>query len=127
MRAELVSVMVDDQDRALAFYTGMLGFEKKTEIPMGEYRWLTVVSPERPDGPEIVLEPSAHPAANPFRAALKADGLPIIAFAVDDLAATHEALAAKGVTFTTPPTDAGGVKIATLDDTCGNLVQLYQV
>ncbi len=126
MRAELVSVLVDDQDRALAFYTGVLGFEKKTEIPMGEYRWLTVVSPERPDGPEIVLEPSAHPAANPFRAALKADGIPIIAFAVDDVTATHEALVAKGVTFTMPPTEAGGVTLAILDDTCGNLVQIYQ-
>ena len=124
MKINLTSVLVDDQDKALAFYTDVLGFEKKTEIPMGEFRWLTVVSPEAPDGPELVLEPDAHPAARPFKQALVADGIPFTSFAVDDVHAEHARLANLGVTFTQEPTAMGPVTTAVFDDTCGNLIQI---
>lgn len=126
MRIELSSVMVDDQDKALAFYTDILGFQKKMDIPMGEFRWLTVTSPEQPEGPQLVLEPNAHPAAATFQAALKTDGIPATALAVDDLAGVYERMRVAGVEFKNPPSEAGGVKIAMFDDTCGNWIQLYQ-
>ncbi len=124
MRINLASVFVDDQRTALEFYTAVLGFQKKTDVPLGEYAWLTVVSPEQPDGVELVLEPSNHPAVGPFRAALLRDGIPFTSFAVDDVAAEHERLVALGVRFTQPPTDMGPVTTAVFDDTCGNLIQL---
>lgn len=124
MRIHLTSVFVDDQDKALAFYTELLGFHKKHEIPMGPHRWLTVVAPEDPNGPELVLEPSDHPAVGPYRAALVRDGIPLVSFAVPDVATEHARLAAAGVQFTMPPRQMGPVTMAILDDTCGNLVQL---
>jgi catechol 2,3-dioxygenase-like lactoylglutathione lyase family enzyme len=124
MRINLASVLVDDQDKALAFYTDVLGFVKKTEIPMGEHRWLTVVSPEAPDGVELVLEPSDHPAVGPFKEALVADGIPFTSFAVDDVHAEFERLKGLGVTFTQEPASMGPVTTAVLDDTCGNLIQI---
>ena len=127
MRITLTSVLVDDQDKALRFYTEVLGFVKKTEVPLGEHRWLTVVSPEAPDGVELVLEPDAHPAARPWKEALVADGIPCTAFTVDDVAAEAERLAALGVRFTQEPLTMGAVTTAVLDDTCGNLVQIVAV
>ncbi|MFM9877220.1 MAG: VOC family protein [Rhodoglobus sp.] len=127
IRVTTTSVFVDDQAKALAFYTDVLGFLPKTDVPAGEFRWLTVVSPATPDGVEVLLEPSEHPAVTPFRDALVADGIPWTSFGVDDLAAEHERLVALGVTFTQPPMDVGPVIIATLDDTCGNLIQLAQL
>ena len=127
MKINLNSIPVDDQERALAFYTGKLGFRKKFDIPMGEFRWLTVVSPEDPDGTELVLEPNAHPASKAYQAALHADGIPITALESADVDADYERLVAAGVEFTKPPVDAGGTLVATFDDTCGNLVQIYQV
>jgi catechol 2,3-dioxygenase-like lactoylglutathione lyase family enzyme len=124
MKINLASVYVDDQDKALAFYTDVLGFVKKTEIPLGEARWLTVVSPENPDGPELVLEPDQHPAAGPFKNALRGDGIPFTSFAVDDVNAEYERLRALGVTFTQEPLEMSGVTTAVLDDTCGNLIQI---
>jgi catechol 2,3-dioxygenase-like lactoylglutathione lyase family enzyme len=127
MRIYLSSVFVDDQDHALRFYTEVLGFEKKTEIPLGEARWLTVVSPGAPDGPELVLEPAGHPAVAPFREALNADGIPFTSFAVDDVPAEVERLRAHGVRFTQEPVEMGGVVTAVFDDTCGNLIQIAQL
>jgi len=124
MKINLTSVLVDDQSKALAFYTDVLGFVKKNDIPLGEHRWLTVVSPEDPDGPELVLEPDAHPAAPPFKHALVADGIPFTSFAVDDVQATFERLTERGVRFTQEPTEMGPVTTAVLDDTCGNLIQI---
>lgn len=124
MRINLTSVLVDDQDKALAFYTDVLGFQKKTEIPLGEARWLTVVSPDDPDGVELVLEPDAHPAARPFKAALVEDGIPYTSFAVEDVQAEFERLRDLGVRFTQEPTEMGPVTTAVLDDTCGNLIQI---
>ncbi len=124
IRINLTSVLVDDQDKALAFYTDVLGFQKKTEIPMGEHRWLTVVSPEQPDGVELVLEPDEHPAAGPFKQALVEDGIPFTSFAVDDVQAEYERLRDLGVRFTQEPLDMGGVTTAVFDDTCGNLIQI---
>ena len=126
MRIHLASVFVDDQQKALEFYTGTLGFVTKHDIPLGEHRWLTVVSPQNPDGTELVLEPSAHPAVAPFRAALVADGIPFTSFAVDDVAAEYERLRGLGVRFTQEPTQMGPVTTAVLDDGCGNLIQLAQ-
>ena len=120
----MTSVLVDDQTKALDFYTRVLGFEKKTEVPLGEHRWLTVVSPEDTDGVELVLEPDEHPAARVFKDALVADGIPFTAFTVDDIEAEHARLTAAGVRFTQPPTPMGPVVTAVLDDTCGNLIQL---
>lgn len=124
IRINLTSVLVDDQDRALAFYTDVLGFRKKTEVPMGEHRWLTVVSPADPDGVELVLEPDEHPAAGPFKEALVRDGVPFTSFAVDDVHAEYERLSGLGVRFTQEPLEMGGVTTAVLDDTCGNLIQI---
>ncbi len=124
MRINLTSVLVDDQSKALRFYTDVLGFTKKADVPMGEHSWLTVVSPEDPDGVELVLEPSDHPAVSPFKAALVHDGIPFTSFAVDDVAREHERLVALGVRFTQPPTEMGPVTTAVFDDTCGNLIQI---
>ncbi|MEV0199382.1 VOC family protein [Nonomuraea sp. NPDC050691] len=124
MRIHLSSVFVDDQDKALRFYTDMLGFVKKTEVPLGEHRWLTVVSPDDPDGTELLLEPDGHPAVKPYKAALVADGIPATAFAVDDVHAEFDRLRELGVRFTQEPLDMGPVTTAVLDDTCGNLIQI---
>jgi catechol 2,3-dioxygenase-like lactoylglutathione lyase family enzyme len=124
MRINLTSVLVDDQDKAERFYTEILGFSKKTEIPMGSHRWLTVVAPDDPDGVELALEPDEHPAAKPFKQALVNDGIPFTSFGVDDVDSEYERLTALGVRFTQPPVDMGPVKTAVLDDTCGNLIQI---
>ena len=126
MRIHLSSIPVDDQDKALRFYTDVLGFEKKTEVPLGEHRWLTVVSPEAPEGPELVLEPDSHPAVKPFKEALVTDGIPFTSFAVTDITAEFERLQARGVTFTQEPVAMGPVVTAVFDDTCGNLIQIAQ-
>jgi catechol 2,3-dioxygenase-like lactoylglutathione lyase family enzyme len=126
MRINLASVMVDDQDNALRFYTEVLGFTPKHDVPMGAHRWITVVSPDDPDGTELVLEPDEHPAAKPFKEALSADGIPCTAFAVDDVRAEFERLSGLGVRFTQEPVDMGPVTTAVLDDTCGNLIQIQQ-
>ncbi|MFC5003144.1 VOC family protein [Dactylosporangium cerinum] len=126
MIINLASVLVDDQAKALKFYTEVLGFVKKHDIPMGEFSWLTVVSPERPDGVELVLEPSSHPAVGPFKAALVEDGIPFTSFAVDDVQKEYERMRALGVVFTQEPTEMGPVTVATFDDTCGNLIQIAQ-
>ncbi|MBX9246294.1 VOC family protein [Actinotalea ferrariae] len=123
-RITVMSVFVDDQEKALRFYTEVLGFEKRTEIPMGEHSWLTVGSTEQPDGPEISLEPSDHPAVAPFREALVADGIPFTSFGVADVRAEHERLVGLGVRFTQEPLAMGPMTTAVLDDTCGNLIQL---
>lgn len=126
MRIHLTGVFVEDQKHALQFYTETLGFQKKHDVPVGEYRWLTVVSPEDPEGTELLLEPDAHPAVRPFLSALTEDGIPSASFAVSDVVAEHERLSALGVRFTQPPTDLGTVITAVFDDTCGNLVQITQ-
>ena len=126
MRIVVSSVFVDDQDKALDFYTNKLGFVKKTEIPMGAARWLTVVSPSDPDGTELLLEPDSHPAVGPFKNALLHDGIPFTSFGVDDVKAEYERLRALGVAFTQPPVAMGPVTTAVLADTCGNLIQLAQ-
>jgi catechol 2,3-dioxygenase-like lactoylglutathione lyase family enzyme len=120
----MTSVLVDDQEKALQFYTEMLGFVKKTDVPAGEARWLTVVSPEDPDGTELLLEPDGHPAAAPFKQALVDDGIPFTQFAVEDVKAEYERLRALGVRFTQEPLEMGPVTTAVLDDTCGNLIQI---
>jgi catechol 2,3-dioxygenase-like lactoylglutathione lyase family enzyme len=124
MRVITTSVYVDDQAAALDFYTRVLGFVKKRDIPFGASRWLTVVSPEEPEGVEVLLEPATHPAVGPFRSALAEDGIPIASFGVADVRAEYVRLADLGVRFTQQPTDMGPVTTAVLDDTCGNLVQI---
>jgi catechol 2,3-dioxygenase-like lactoylglutathione lyase family enzyme len=124
VRINLTSVLVDDQEKALRFYTDILGFVKKAEVPLGDNRWLTVVSPEEPDGTELLLEPDEHPAAKPFKQALVDDGIPFTSFAVDDAGAEYERLRALGVRFTQEPTKMDAVTTAVLDDTCGNLIQI---
>jgi catechol 2,3-dioxygenase-like lactoylglutathione lyase family enzyme len=124
MIINLASVFVDDQRAALRFYTEVLGFEQKHDIPLGEFSWLTVVSPDRPDGTELVLEPANHPAVGPFRAALMEDGIPFTSFAVEDVQKEYERLRGLGVVFTQEPTEMGPVTVATFDDTCGNLIQI---
>jgi catechol 2,3-dioxygenase-like lactoylglutathione lyase family enzyme len=124
IRINITSVLVDDQDKALAFYTDVLGFVKKQDIPLGEARWLTVVSPADPDGTELLLEPDGHPAAGPFKKALVSDGIPFTSFAVDDVNAEFERLKALGVRFTQEPVNMGEITTAVLDDTCGNLIQI---
>ena len=126
MRIAFTSILVDDQERALRFYTDVLGFVPRADIPLGEARWLTVVSPEDPDGPELVLEPDGHPAARPFKAALVEDGIPFTMFSVDDIEAEIARLKEHGVRFTQEPLDMGPVITAVLDDGCGNLIQLAQ-
>jgi catechol 2,3-dioxygenase-like lactoylglutathione lyase family enzyme len=124
MRINLTSVLVDDQAKALQFYTDVLGFVKKTDIPLGEDRWLTVVSPQQPEGPELLLEPDGHPAAKPFKKALVEDGIPFTSFAVDDVHKEFERLHGLGVRFTQEPVQAGPATTAVFDDTCGNLIQI---
>lgn len=124
MKINLASIFVDDQDKALRFYTEVLGFVKKTEVPLGEFKWLTIVSPQDPDGVELLLEPDNHPAVRPFTSALVADGIPFTSFAVDDLQTEVDRLEGLGVVFTQQPLQMGPVTTAVLDDTCGNLIQL---
>ena len=124
IRIKVTSVLVDDQEKAQAFYTDVLGFQTKQDIPIGEARWLTVVSPADPDGSELLLEPDGHPAAKPFKQALVEDGIPFTSFAVDDVRAEVERLRTRGVRFTQEPLDTGPVTTAVLDDTCGNLIQI---
>ncbi|WP_104174866.1 VOC family protein [Arthrobacter sp. Y81] len=127
MKIALTSLFVDDQRAALAFYTQVLGFTKRHDIPLGDNFWLTVVSPDSPDGPELLLEPSGHPAVKPYRDALAEDGIPLAQFTVDDIEAEHARLTGKGVVFTQPPTDIGTAVVAVFDDTCGNLIQLIEM
>ena len=127
MRIWVTSVFVDDQPKALEFYTGTLGFAKKSDVPLGEYSWLTVVAPDDPDGVQLLLEPDQHPAARAVKAALVADGIPWTSFAVTDLAAEYERLRGRGVVFTQEPTEMGPVVTAVFDDTCGNLIQLTEL
>jgi catechol 2,3-dioxygenase-like lactoylglutathione lyase family enzyme len=126
MKIVVTCVYVDDQDKALNFYTNILGFVKKTEIPMGEVRWLTVVGPADPDGVELLLEPNGHAAVGPFKRALVEDGIPFTSFAVADVHAEYQRLRSAGVRFTQPPVEMGPVTTAVLDDTCGNLIQIAQ-
>lgn len=127
MRIHVTSVFVDDQAKALDFYTRVLGFKVKNDVPVGAYRWLTVVSPEDPDGTELLLEPSDHPAVKPYKAALVADGIPAASFKVVNVDAEHARLLSLGVTFTRAPVDAGPVRMNVFDDTCGNLIQLIEM
>ncbi len=125
MRIHITSVFVDDQRAALDFYTDVLGFEVRHDIPVGEGAWwLTVVSPDDPDGAQLLLEPSGHPAVKPYRDALIEDGIPLAQFLVEDVQAEHDRLTERGVEFTQPPTDLGEVTMAVFDDTCGNLIQI---
>lgn len=126
MRIHLTSVFVDDQSRALEFYTQVLGFVKKTDIDLGEHRWLTVTSPAEPDGPELLLEPNANPAAATYQSSIHEQGIPAAMFAVEDVAQEYARLTALGVRFTGEPVAMPGVKIAVFDDTCGNLIQIAQ-
>jgi catechol 2,3-dioxygenase-like lactoylglutathione lyase family enzyme len=126
VRIKLTSILVDDQDKALRFYTDVLGFRKKHEIPVGDYKWLTVVSPEGPDDLELSLEPNANPAAKVFQEAMFTQGIPLAAFEVSDIQGEYARLVKRGVAFTREPTTAGPVTIAIMSDTCGNLIQLYQ-
>ena len=126
MRIVVTSVFVEDQEKALGFYTEVLGFRKREDAPVGEYRWLTVVSPEEPEGVELLLEPSDHPATKPFKQALVEDGIPFASFGVGDVEAEHSRLEGLGVKFTQPPTTFGDVTTAVFDDTCGNLIQIGQ-
>ncbi len=127
MRIVVASVMVDDQDKALRFYTDVLGFVKKTEVPLGAHRWLTVVSPEAPDGAELALEPDDYRLAKSFKQALVEDGVPFTSFDVKDVNAEYKRLVDAGVRFTQPPVDMGPVISAVFDDTCGNLIQMAQM
>ncbi|WP_275467395.1 VOC family protein [Streptomyces noursei] len=125
MKIHLTQVFVDDQAKALHFYTEILGFVKKHDVPVGETdRWLTVVSPEAPDGTELLLEPVGHPAARTYRDALVSDGIPLAQFAVDDVHAEYERLHGLGVRFTQDPLEMGPITTAVFDDTCGNLIQI---
>ncbi len=127
MRIKLNSIFVDDQDKALRFYTEVLGFTKKQDFPAGGARWITVISPEGPDDLELVLEPNGHPAASAYQTALRNDGIPVTAFESADIQAEAQRLKQKGVVFTIEPTAAGPVTIAIFSDTCGNLIQIYQL
>lgn len=124
IRITTTSVLVDDQAKALDFYTNTLGFVKRTDMPAGAFRWLTVVGPDAQDGVELLLEPDEHPAAKVFKAALVEDGIPYTSFGVQDATAEYERLSALGVRFTQPPMTMGPVTMAVLDDTCGNLIQI---
>jgi catechol 2,3-dioxygenase-like lactoylglutathione lyase family enzyme len=126
VRIKLTSIMVDDQDKALRFYTDVLGFRKKHDIPVGEYKWLTVVSPEGPNDIELSLEPNANPAGKAFQEAMFKQGIPLAAFEVSDIQGEYARLIKHGVAFTREPIRTGPVTIAILADTCGNLIQLYQ-
>ncbi len=127
MRITVTGLHVDDQEKALAFYTNVLGFVKKNDIPVGQFKWLTVVSPEAPDGVELLLEPNDNPAAQAYQQALVEQGLPCHMFEVDDVQAEYERLKELGVAFTVTPVQAGPVMVAVFDDTCGNLVQIVQM
>ncbi len=127
MKIKLTSVHVDDQEKALRFYTEVLGFVKKTDFSAGEYRWLTVVSPEEPDGTELVLEPNDNPAAKTYQQALFEQKIPAAMFFTDDLRADYERIKSRGADFSMPPTDTTGSTIAQVNDTCGNLIQLTQL
>ncbi|WP_428659002.1 VOC family protein [Runella sp.] len=127
MKIRLTSLMVDDQEKALRFYTEVLGFVKKTEIPMGEHKWLTVVSSEEQNGVELVLEPVSFPPAQTFQKALYEAGIPLTAFNVDDIEKEYERLEKAGVVFSMKPTRMGGAMLAVFDDTCGNNIQIFQV
>lgn len=124
MKIYITHVFVDDQDKALRFYTDVLGFVPKDDVPVGQDRWITVVSPDDRGGPELLLEPDKHPAVRPYKEALLADGIPAASFAVSDVTAEHKRLESRGVVFTQPPLDLGPVVTAVFDDTCGNLIQL---
>ncbi|WP_454197922.1 VOC family protein [Nocardia sp. Marseille-Q1738] len=124
MKIYITSVFVDDQQKALDFYTEVLGFTTKHDIPLGEARWLTVVSPEDPEGTELLLEPDGHPVVKPYKEGLVADGIPATSFQVTDVQAEYERLRGLGVTFTQEPLAAGPVTTAVFDDTCGNLIQI---
>jgi catechol 2,3-dioxygenase-like lactoylglutathione lyase family enzyme len=126
MKIKLTSVMVEDQDKALTFYTEVLGFVKKTEVPVGKFKWLTVVSPEGPGDIELLLEPNENPAAKTYQKALREQGIPLTAFAVDDIQKEYERMKKLGVVFRSEPTKMGEVTVVVFDDTCGNLIQLYQ-
>jgi catechol 2,3-dioxygenase-like lactoylglutathione lyase family enzyme len=126
MKIVVTSVLVDDQQKALDFYTRTLGFVLKHDVPLGSYRWLTVVSPEDPMGTELLLEPDEHPAAKPWKRALVRDGIPYTSLGVSDVRAEHERLSNLGVAFTQPPVVMGPVTTAVFDDTCGNLIQIAQ-
>jgi predicted enzyme related to lactoylglutathione lyase len=126
LRIKLTSVLVDDQSEALRFYTGVLGFVKKTDQPAGEHRWLTVTSAEGPNDLELLLEPNANPAGKTYQKALRDQGIPAAMFFVDDVRSEFERLQGLGVSFVMPPTSMGPVTIATFDDTCGNLIQIAQ-
>jgi catechol 2,3-dioxygenase-like lactoylglutathione lyase family enzyme len=124
MKIKLTSVFVEDQEQALQFYTDVLGFVKKADIPVGRFKWLTVVSPEEPAGPELLLEPNDNPAAKAFQQAIYEQGIAAASFAVDDINQEHERLRTLGVTFTMEPTKMGEATVAVFDDTCGNLIQI---
>jgi len=126
IRIAVTSVLVDDQAKALRFYTEVLGFVKKKDLPAGAYRWLTVASPAAPDGVELALEPDAHPAAKAFKKAMFADEIPATSFTVDDIQAEYERLKALGVKFRSKPSQAAPATVALFDDTCGNLIQISQ-
>ena len=117
---------MEDQERAERFYTEVLGFVKKNDIPLGEFRWLSVASPDGPEGIELLLEPNAHPAAKAYQQAIYADGIPATSFLVEDLENVAQRLVGLGVEFRTPPTKSGDALLAVFEDTCGNLIQLYQ-
>lgn len=127
MKMYMKSIAVDDQSKALDFYTNKLGFVVKHDIPLGEHRWLTLVSQEEVDGVELGLEPNVHPASRAYQEALMADGIPVSAFSVGDIEAEVAKLEAAGVEFTQPPVKAGGATMAVFDDTCGNLIQLVEL
>jgi predicted enzyme related to lactoylglutathione lyase len=127
VKIKLASVFVDDQDKALKFYTQVLGFVKKVDMPVGQARWLTVVSPEEPDGTQLVLEPSDNPATQTFKQAIFQQGIAATAFAVDDIQKEYVRMKKQGVKFTLEPTKTGGPTIAVFNDTCGNLIQIFQV
>jgi predicted enzyme related to lactoylglutathione lyase len=126
MKIKLTSVIVQHQETALRFYTEVLGFAKKVDVPAGEHRWLTVVSPEEPDGTELLLEPNVNHVASLYQRALFQTGIPLVMFAVDDIQKEYSRLKVLGVDFRSEPTDAGTAVIAVFDDTCGNLIQIYQ-
>ncbi|MBN9384159.1 MAG: VOC family protein [Chitinophagaceae bacterium] len=127
MKIKLVSLLVKDQDKALQFYTEVLGFIKKTDVPLGEHKWLTVVSKEEQDGPEVVLEPMAFQPARVYQQALYEAGIPATAFYVDNVEEEYQRLEKKGVVFSLKPTPMGAIKLAVFDDTCGNNIQIVQV
>jgi catechol 2,3-dioxygenase-like lactoylglutathione lyase family enzyme len=126
MKIKLTSVMVDDQEKALRFYTDVLGFVKRRDFPVGEYRWISLISPEGPPDVELALEPNANPAGKAFQAAMLEQGIPVAAFEVSDIHEEFRRLKQRGVVFTIEPTQAHAITLAIFADTCGNLIQIYQ-